>query len=258
MTFSLSDVHDGIKNKPRKVILYGTPKLGKSTLAASAKNALLIYTEDRVDHIDCKKTPLITSYDELQEVFNFLLSGKHTFKRIIVDTLDWLEPLIHQKVCESKGFSSITDDYNKDTAYSRGLKYHAVEGWKIFLHNCDALREAGMDIILVAHSTQITKNPPDKDPYDKYVMKVDKNALPIIEEWGDVIAFYDQDIFVTTEKTGANKKTGKATSANSRSLYLSGKNPAMMSGNSFGLGDVTVELKDCSEIMEWILTESNN
>lgn len=259
MAFKMSSIQKGVKNMPRKIVIYGPPKLGKSTLVGSAKNALLIPTEDRVAHIDCDKTPVMSSYAEIIDVFNFLLDGntKHTYKRIIIDSIDWLEPLLHQYICEKKGFKSLTDDHNKETAFQKGMKYHAVEAWKNFLHNCDVLRESGMDVVLTAHSAVITITPPDIDSYDKAVMKIDKNALNVVEEWADIIGYYTHEIFVKTDDKGINKK-GKAIASKKRILHLSGESPAMINGNSFGLDDAVVTLEHCSEIMEWLLTENNN
>lgn len=258
MAFSMNDITKGVQKMPRKVIIYGPPKLGKSTLAGATKSALMIPTEDRVAHIKCDKTPVVQKYSEIMDVFNFLLTEKkHPYKRVIVDSLDWLEPILHRHICESKGFKTITDDHNKETAFQKGLKYHAVEGWKTFLHNCDVLRENGFDVIIVAHSHTITVNPPTSDSYDKSVLKIDKNALSVIEEWADVIAFYTQEIFVKTDDKSLSKK-GKAVSANRRILHLSGESPAMINGNSFGLGDAEVTLEHCQDIMEWMLTENNN
>ena len=259
MAFSLTDIQKGVEAMPRKVLIYGPPKLGKSTLAGSLKNALLIPTEDRVAHIDCDKAPVVKEYEEMMEIFSFLLNEKkHGYKRVIIDTLDWLEPLLHKYVCEKKGFKSLTDDHNKETAFQKGLKYHAVEGWKAFLHNCDVLRENGFDIVMVAHSTTITVSPPDTDSYDKSVMKIDKNALSVVEEWADVIAFYTQEIFVKKDENSGMKKKGKVLTSNKRILHLSGDDVSMINGNSFGMGDVEVSLEYCSDIMEWLLTENLN
>lgn len=258
MGFSMNDIQKGVQGKPRKVIIYGPPKLGKSTIASSAKNSLMIPTEDRVAHINCDKTPVIQKYSEITEVFDFLLSDKkHPYKRVIIDSLDWLEPILHAHICETKGLKSLTDDHNKETAFQKGLKYVAVEGWKSFLYNCDVLRDSGFDVIIVAHSHTITVNPPTSDPYDKHVMKIDKNALAVVEEWADIIGFYSQEIFVKNDDKTLQKK-GKAVSAKKRILHISGENPAMINGNSFGLGDVEVTLEHCPEIMEWLLTENNN
>lgn len=257
MAFSMKDITTGAIPMPRKVIIYGPPKLGKSTLVGSTKGALLIPTEDRVAHIDCAKTPVVHKMEEILEIFDFVLSdSKKTYNRIIIDSLDWLEPILHKHLCKKFGYASITDDHNKDTAFQKGLKYVAVEGWKNFLHNCDILRENGIDVIFTAHDQVIVKNPPDNDPFDKFVMKIDKNALSIVEEWADIIGFYDKEVFVVKDGNDKSSKGNKATTTNKRVLHLSGRNPAMISGNSFGLGDAVVTLEDCSEIMEWLLTET--
>jgi hypothetical protein len=256
--FSLDDIQLGAVAAPRKVIIYGPAKVGKSTLAGSTQNALLIPTEDRVAQIDCPKAPVIKKYENLMEIFNFLLEKKHPYKRIIIDSLDWLEPIIHKYICEQKGFKSLTDDHNKETAFSKGLKFHAVEGMKNFLYNCDVLRnDAGLDIIIVAHDNVITVNPPESDSYDKHVMKIDKNALAVVEEWADIIAYYSKDVFVRKDDSGIKDK-GKAISAQTRTLHLAGENPAMINGNSFGVGDVNVLLEHCPDIMEWLLSENKN
>jgi hypothetical protein len=268
MAFSLHDIQKGVKRMPRKIILYGPPKLGKSTLSGATKNALMIPTEDRVAHIKCDKTPVVENFEQINEIFDFLLNGKHTYKRVVVDTLDWLEPMIHdyavRKLNERlEGTSStlaksINDDNCKETTFQKGLKFVAPAAWKVFLANCDILRDNGLDVILVAHSDTITVNPPDRDPYEKYVMKIHKHSLAVLEEWADIIAFYDKEIFVKKEKVGPTATKGKATATKRRVLHLCGDNPAMISGNSFGLGDAVVDLENCTEIMEWMLTETNN
>lgn len=268
MGFSMSDIHKGVKPMPRKIIIYGPPKLGKSTLAGSTRSALMIPTEDRVAHIACDKTPVVDSFENIMEIFDFLLNGKHAYKRAIVDTLDWLEPLIHdyaiRKVNEKLSGTganlakSINDDNCKETTFQKGLKFLAPQAWKVFLANCDVLREKGIDIIFVAHSHIITVNPPDRDPYERYVMKIDKSSLAVLEEWADVIAFYDKEVFVKNEKTGPTTTKGKVISSKRRILHLCGDNPAMINGNSFGLGDAEVALENCPDIMEWMLTETNN
>lgn len=267
MGFTIHDIQKGVKKMPRKIILYGPPKLGKSTLAGATVNALMIPTEDRVAHIKCDKTPVVQDYDQIMEIFDFLINGKHTYKRVCVDTLDWLEPIIHEYAVKKlnerlEGTSatlakSINDDNCKETTFQKGLKFVAPAAWKVFLYNCDVLRDNGIDVILVAHSDVVTVNPPDRDPYEKYVMKINKHSLAVLEEWADIIAFYDKEIFVKKEKTGPTTTKGKAMTSKRRVLHLSGDNPAMISGNSFGLGDANVDLDNCSEIMEWMLTETN-
>ena len=53
MAFALNEIQKGAKRMPRKIVIYGPPKMGKSTLAGATKNALMNPTEDRVSHIEC-------------------------------------------------------------------------------------------------------------------------------------------------------------------------------------------------------------
>jgi hypothetical protein len=252
--FKMTDIQKGVEVMPRKIIIYGPPKTGKSTIAAATANALMIPTEDRVSHINCDKTPVITSFDEWMEIFTFLIDEKHSYKRVIIDTLDWFEPILHKYICKEKNLKSLVDDHSKETNFQKGLKYLAPEGWRLFLDNCDVLRSKGLDIIFVAHSQTIVENPPNGDSYDKAVMKIDKHSLSVLMEWADVIAFYDQRVLVKTEQGAKGKKALPSTV---RLLHLSGTNPAMLNGNSFCLGDAEVDLEHCTEIMEWMLTDTN-
>lgn len=257
--FDPRTIKKGVEHVPRKVVIHGSAKMGKSTLAAAAPDALLIPTEDRVRHIDCAKTDVVTKFEEIMEIFEYLIQGT-PYKTVIIDTLDWMEPMLHDYICRKKGFKSLLDDSNKEVNYGRGLKYHAVEGWKMFLQNCDMLREqANMHIVLVAHSAIEKVSPPDSDAYDRYSMKLDKNAVAVVEEWADIIGFYNREIVVKKEDAGFGKKQGKALNIDgNRVLNLQASSPSWISGNSFGLPDCIVTIEDAPEIMKFILNSEGD
>jgi len=256
MSFDPRSIRRGVELAPRKVVIYGPPKIGKSTFVASAPNALLVPTEDRVKHIDCAKTEVVESFAEIMSVFEFLRKETHPYKSVIIDTLDWMEPMVHQYICDKRGFQSLHNDKDANVNYGRGMKIHAVDGWKIFLQNCDILREeSNINIILVAHSMTEKISPPDTEAYDRYTMKLDKNAVALVEEWADVIGFYNREVIVKKEDAGFNKKVGKALNVESaRTLSLQATSPSWISGNSFGLGDFNLsDPNDAKEAMEVLL-----
>lgn len=254
MAFDPNSIKKGAKREPRKVIIYGPPKTGKSTLCSSAPNSLLIPSEDRVSHIQGDKTEVVTSYDEVLSIFDYILEGKHSYKRIILDTLDEFEPLLHKAICAKNGWKSLVEDSNKETNFQKGLMYHAVNGWRNFLHNCDQVRlQAGVDIIFVAHAQTLKINPPDHDAYDKWSLKIDKWAIPILEGWADIIGFYDREIWVNKSEKNP-KANGKVITSGNRKLHLSGDNAAMSSCNSYGFADINVPEEDqCADFMQWLL-----
>jgi len=250
--FDPNQIKKGVQQNARKVIIYGPPKMGKSTLASAAANTLVLQTEDRLGHINCDKTPVVDSMEKVYEVFDYLMNADHTYKHLVIDTIDWLEPLLHEYIARKNNWKNLIDDHNKETAFFKGLKYHAVSGWRNFLDNLDHLRNTkNISIVLVSHSAVMKIEPPDSASYDKEVMKIDKYAVSVLEEWADVIGFYQREIFVSKDK-GA--KNGKATTSNKRILHLGGDNPAFISGNSFGFADqIEVELDHAPAIMEYIL-----
>ncbi len=252
--FDAKSIRQGKENVCRKVIVYGESKIGKSTIAAAAPDSLLIALEDRVRHIETSKTEILKSFEEVMEVFEYLLSGTQ-YRNIIIDSIDWLQPLIHDSICKKKGFKSLHDDNNKETAFGRGMKYHAVEGWKTFLQNCDTLRlEQNMNIILVAHSQIEKLSPPDCDSYDRHTLKLDKNEVAILLEWCDIVAFYTREKVITKTDAGFGKKSGRALNIDDkRILNLQATSPAWISGNSYGLEDCIVTLENAPEIMQYIL-----
>ena len=245
----------GKETVPRKLIIYGESKIGKSTLAAAAPDSLLIAVEDRVRHIQASKTEILKSFEEVMEVFEYLMAGT-SYRSVIIDSIDWFLPLLHEYVCRKKGFRSLYDDSNKETNFGRGIKIHACEGWKMFLQNCDILRlEQNMNIILVAHSAIEKISPPDSDAYDRYtISRLDKSETAILVEWCDIIGFYNRETLIKKEDAGFGKKTGKAVNIEGRRiLNLTASSPAWISGNSYNLLDMVVTVEDAPEIMKIVL-----
>lgn len=57
---NLSLIQSGRKFAPRRVLLYGTHGVGKSSFGARAERPIFIPTEDGLNEIDCEKFPLAT------------------------------------------------------------------------------------------------------------------------------------------------------------------------------------------------------
>ena len=58
----LEKVMSGKTPAPRRVMLYGTHGIGKSTFASSAPNPVFLQTEDGLGEIDCDKFPVATTF----------------------------------------------------------------------------------------------------------------------------------------------------------------------------------------------------
>ena len=251
----LDNVETGVKQSARKLIIYGPAKIGKSTFCAAAPKPLLVRLEDRVDDIDCAKTPLLTKYQEVADLIKELAESTHDYKTLIIDPIGDLERLIHVHLCQKYGWKSITDDSKKETAFQNGYKIEAPKGWRTFCSNLDYLRKKrNMNIILIAHEAKSLEKPTDKESYDKLIPAINIHSVSVIERWADIIGHYGPDYLVDKD---AKTKRGRAIGLDSRSLELDGRNPAILSGNSFHFGNITpVNLGNLKDIMKFLLEDN--
>lgn len=79
-----------IKSGPRSLVLYGPPKIGKTSIVAKLPGkALLVDCEDGSDYVTCIKHK-VNSFIELKETCNQLIADK-SFEFVIFDTIDKIE-----------------------------------------------------------------------------------------------------------------------------------------------------------------------
>lgn len=81
--FDPRSIRKGVVVKPRKMILYGESKIGKSTIAAAAPKSFLIALEDRVNHIRCDKTEVLKQYEDVLDVLDFIEHGEHDYQSFV-------------------------------------------------------------------------------------------------------------------------------------------------------------------------------
>src|SRR5262249_32105783 len=99
----MARVQRGRISKPPRLLIYGTEGIGKSPFAAGPSEPVFIQTEDGLDEIDCDKFPLATTYEEVLTALQELQTEQHTFETVVIDSLDWLERLVWDRVCEDTG-----------------------------------------------------------------------------------------------------------------------------------------------------------
>ncbi len=232
MAFDLSSITRGKRLRAPKVVIYGPPKIGKSTFAASSPASVGILTEEGLDNIDVAAFPLAHSYEDVMDAIKALATDKHEFQSVFVDSLDWLEPLILGKVCRENNVDNI-----EKIGYGKGY-IMADDLWRKFFAGLDILRnDRNMTVICIAHE-QITKvrNPTLSEDYDAYSLKLNKRAVAVINEWADIIGFCAHEVMTRSVESGFNQKETKAITTGARKLHLN-PHPAYVAGNRYGMPD---------------------
>jgi hypothetical protein len=235
MGFSIADIRKGRNIRPPRLVIYGGPKIGKSSFAASAPDAIFVPCEEGTDALDVAAFPLVRSYEEFQQALGTLAQEEHDFKAVVVDSADWLEPLIWDHVARQHGVANIEA---VGGGYGKGYG-EASAVWTTVLNGLNHLRdERGMTPIIICHEEVRKVTPPDGESYDEVTLKLHKRASALLEEWADVIGYAREKRAVTQEDLGF-KKTAKRAVTIGRELVC-GKNAAYVSGNRYGIGSTAL------------------
>lgn len=197
----LTNISKGRKTKPLRVVLYGVEGIGKSTFAANAPKPIFICAENGTGHLDIDRYQP-KEFGDVIEFLGALARESHDYQTIVIDTLDWLEPLVLQAVCKQGGKRSI-DDF----AYGKGFVL-AVDLWRKMLTAIEALEtQRKMHSILIAHAAIKRVEDPYAGSFDRYRMKIHEKAADLIKEWSDAVLFARHEVFTADSKNGRSART---------------------------------------------------
>ena len=85
---------------PRNLILFGLPKVGKTTALSKLPNALILDLEDGTDYIEGAYVIKIKSYVDMYKAAKALREEQHGFKFVIIDTVTALEEISLNLACK--------------------------------------------------------------------------------------------------------------------------------------------------------------
>lgn len=227
----LEQVESGPKPMPRRVLVYGTQGVGKTTFASKASKPVFIQTEDGLGGIDADKFPLARAFPEVMGAISELYTEKHPYRTVAVDSLDWLERLVFEEVCRKRGVESI-----EEIPYAKGYVF-ALTQWRQFLEGLSALRnDRGMTVLLIAHSRIESFRNPETDTYDRYVPRLHRLAAQLVGEWCDEILFCTYRVHTRTTEEGFDRKRTQAIGTGERVIRTT-ERPAHIAKNRLSLPD---------------------
>ena len=235
MAISLASLQRSTALTPPRILLHGVAGVGKTTFAVKARKPVVIQTEDGLGTLEVDHFPLAKSLTDVTEALFALYEEPHEFGTVVVDSVDWLEPMIWKHVCAANGWRTL-----EDAGFGKGYAA-ALDVWREYLEALNALRmERGMTVIQIAHTDVKRFDSPIHEPYDRYVIKLHSRASALLQEHSDVVLFANYSISTVKTDVGFSKKVTRALGSGKRVIHTS-EQPGFLAKNRYGLDD-TIEL----------------
>lgn len=204
MGFLLSDlvVCDGAQRPPLRVVIFGAAGVGKTTLGTSFPASVVLRTEDGIGRTQATVFPLCKSYPVAVEYVKALYEQPHNFQTLVVDSADWLTPLVEAEAQRRHGVSDLAA-----VEYGRGYTW-AADVWKEFMACLDKLRLGrSMHIVILAHAAPVEMRDPQGEKYTAWGLKLQKQVASRLQEWSDEIWYLTTDI--VAGKTSGKERIGR-------------------------------------------------
>ena len=129
-----------VSQNPKKMLLYGAPKVGKTTALSQLEDCLIIDTEQGATMVD----GYIEEVNNREELINVLQNAAdgHEYKYVAIDTIDKIADWAEKTVCADEGVSAIAD-----LAYGKGF---ALVREKV-LNTIRVMKDIFPHVIIIGH-----------------------------------------------------------------------------------------------------------
>lgn len=196
----LDNIKKGQKPRAPRIMLIGVEGVGKSTAGAAMPDPIFICGEDGLVGQQFQDTQSFSpsNWEEILKFLDELVQNSNGFKSVVIDTLDWVEPMLYSYVCTKAGHKNI-----EDFGYGKGYVVAQQEARQL-LSRLDKLNAAGMAVLILCHSQIKTVKNPVGDDYDHFEAKVNMKIGGIFKEWCDAVLFAQFDMY--TRKDGMRSK----------------------------------------------------
>ncbi|MEZ6100258.1 MAG: ATP-binding protein [Pirellulaceae bacterium] len=124
------------------ILLYSPPKLGKSTFASRFPDAVFLECEPGLNHLDVFKVPTYT-WDDFLGACKLIAEGQHSFKTIVIDTVDNAFKFCSEHVCGKHNI-----EYEGDMGHGKGWALVKNEWHRVLTR----LASLPYGLVLISHA----------------------------------------------------------------------------------------------------------
>ncbi len=178
-----------------RLLIYGQPKIGKTTLCSGFPDVLILATEKGYEAHNVYVKDIV-SWEQFKDITLNIVEGKHNFKTIAVDTIDLLFKLCTEYICDDLGIAHVSDE---DWGKGYSMVNTEFEKWlnKLFLTD--------YGIIMISH-TQLKELTTFNGKSSKIMPSLPNQARKVIIPKVSVIGLLKMKTFKTEENQFTEKR----------------------------------------------------
>lgn len=224
-------ITSGKRIKPLFGVVYGVEGVGKTSFGAQMPNPIFVGPET-ADQFNVARMPEPKDWKEFRDQLQDIIDSDYGFKSVVVDSLDWLERMLHEHMMKLEGKSNIKDTCGGYGNWVDG----AVKHWETVFRQFAEIRKKGIHILLISHfDVKPFNDPLSMAPYDRYRMKLQEKSSAFIREAVDFVFFANFETY-KNNKASTDKKE-KRTGDGTR-IMMTEKRPSHDAKNRFNLPEV--------------------
>jgi hypothetical protein len=225
----LSTISRGKRPRHIFALIYGVDGVGKTTACSHAPNPVFIGAEKGTEQLDVARFPQTETIQDLLDQLRALQTQKHEFDTVVLDSLDWIEPLIWKAVCDEAKVESIEQAFG---GYGKGY-VRALDLWRLLLKEL-AILNRSMHVLMIGHAQIKSFQDPDlASAYDRYQLKINDKAAALVREAADAVLFARFETEVIRDG-GNGRSKARVRGEGVRIMYTESR-PAFDAKNRFNL-----------------------
>lgn len=199
-----------ISNDPKVMLLYGAPKVGKTTALSQLEDCLIIDTEQGANMIE----GYVHSVNTREDLIVLLkeASDGHEYKYVALDTIDKIAEWAEEAVCREEQVSAI-----QDLAYGKGFSMVREK----VLNTIKAMKNIFPHVIVIGHRKWARAVVDSKAIVEPESLDLTGKLKNMLMADCDAIGYVYRDD--EKDKLMVSFKANEALEAGSRSPHLRGK-----------------------------------
>lgn len=235
---------------PVAICLYGPSGIGKSSMFAywPKPGFVVDHHEDGIeDLVQWKQAPKPVfvkqfggpddekkgkAWEKMLEYLWQVASGKFGIKTLVVETLTGMQQLCFNYHCQRY----FDGDWSKEGFYNyqQGPVNAAQRDWPEFIDALKGVWEAGIHVVVTAHSQVKTVPNPEGKDFDKYLPFLQKDIWQAIHRWCKTLLLYKMEVDVE----GRGRQKGKGVAGSERRIIYTTPSVFWDAKNRYGLPDL--------------------